>query len=126
IIAILRRSFTLREFGEVLASSGRVSVMVLTLLVGGALFSRLLQLSGSARMIADMMVGFDAGVIGTLLIFIAITTLLGMFIDGAAIIFIVTPIMMPVVQALGIDPVWFGVMLMIAIAAGYVTPPFGM
>jgi tripartite ATP-independent transporter DctM subunit len=125
-IAILRRQLGLATLPGVLIASARVSAMVLALLIGGALFSRLLQLSGSARMIADAMVGIDVGVMGTLLIFIAVTTVLGMFIDGAAIIFIVTPIMMPVIQTLGIDPVWFGVTLMIAIAAGYVTPPFGM
>lgn len=126
VIGIARRRLDLTVLRQVLSASGHVSVMVLALLAGGALFSRLLQLSGSAHLVAQMMVGIDAGVIGTLLIFIAIATVLGMFIDGAAIIFIVTPIMMPVVTALGINPVWFGVMLMIAVAGGYVTPPFGM
>ena len=100
--------------------------MVMTLLTGGALFTRLLQLSGAAKMLADMMIGIDLGVAGTMLLFVAIVTILGMFIDGAAIIFIVSPIMMPVIIALNIDQVWFGVTMMIAIAVGYVTPPFGM
>ena len=103
-----------------------VKHVVLTLLTGGALFSRLLQLSGSANLVAHMVIGIDVGVVGTLIIFVFIATILGMFIDGAAIIFIVTPFMMTVVRTLGIDPVWFGVILMISIAAGYVTPPFGM
>lgn len=126
VIALGMGRLSFRALREMLADAGQVSVMVLTLVVGGALFSRLLQFSGSARMIADMMVGIDVGIYGTLLIFLGIAILLGMFIDGAAIIFIVTPIMMPVVQAMGIHPVWFGVMLMIAVAIGYVTPPFGM
>lgn len=126
VIAIVMRRLDFRLLREMLRDAGQVSVMVLTLLVGGALFSRLLQFSGSARMIADLMVGIDVGVYGTLLIFMGISLLLGMFIDGAAIIFIVTPIMMPVVESLQINPVWFGVMLMISVAAGYVTPPFGM
>lgn len=126
LIGFLRRQITFNALKEIIAVSGQVSVMVLTLLAGGALFSRLLQISGSARLVADAILQIDAGVFGTLVIFIAIATVLGMFIDAAAIIFIVTPIMMPVVKTLGIDPVWFGVMLMIAVAAGYVTPPFGM
>lgn len=126
VIAVGMRRLSLRTLREMLADAGQVSVMVLTLVVGGALFSRLLQFSGSARMIADMMVGIDLGVYGTLLIFLGLAILLGMFIDGAAIIFIVTPIMMPVIKSMGIDPVWFGVMLMISVAIGYVTPPFGM
>lgn len=126
IIAAGRGQLSFATLRQMMSDSAQVSVMVLTLLAGGALFSRLLQLSGSAHFVAGMIAGIDAGIIGTLLIFIAIATVLGMFIDGAAIIFIVTPIMMPVVKALGIDPVWFGVMLMIAVAAGYVTPPFGM
>jgi tripartite ATP-independent transporter DctM subunit len=126
LIGLGRRKLDFRALKDVIGMSGQVSVMVLALLVGGALFSRLLQLSGAARLIAEAIMTIDVGVTGTLLIFIAIATILGMLIDGAAIIFIVTPIMMPVVQAMGIDPVWFGVLLMIAIAAGYVTPPFGM
>lgn len=126
IIALGRRQLTFPIFRKILADSGQVSVMVLTLLAGGALFSRLLQLSGAAHLVSSMLASVNLGVYGTLLIFIGIATVLGMFIDGAAIIFIVTPIMMPVVKAFGIDPVWFGVMLMIAVAAGYVTPPFGM
>jgi len=125
-IAAARGQLGWRALREVLDAAGQVSVMVLTLLAGGALFARLLQISGSARLFADLMIGIDLGVGGTLFVFIVITTVLGMFIDGAAIVFIVTPVMMPVVKALGIDPVWFGVILMIAVAAGYVTPPFGM
>jgi tripartite ATP-independent transporter DctM subunit len=126
LIGLFRRQLSIPIMREILTASAQVSVMVLTLLTGGALFSRLLQLSGSANLVAHMVIGIDVGVVGTLLIFVGIATLLGMFIDGAAIIFIVTPFMMTVVRTLGIDPVWFGVILMISIAAGYVTPPFGM
>jgi len=126
LIALGRRQLGFAELRSMLSVSAQVSVMVLALLAGGALFSRLLQVSGSAALISQLIIGIDVGVIGTVLIFLAIATVLGMFIDGAAIIFIVTPIMMPVVKTMGIDPVWFGVLLMIAIAGGYVTPPFGM
>lgn len=126
LIALVRGQLGFKSLRQILSDSANVSVMVLALLVGGALFSRLLQLSGSARLVSQYLVGIELGIYGTLIIFMAVVTLLGMFIDGAAIIFIVTPIMMPAVKALGIDPVWFGVMMMIAIAAGYVTPPFGM
>jgi tripartite ATP-independent transporter DctM subunit len=126
LIALVRGQLGFKALRQILSDSANVSVMVLALLVGGALFSRLLQLSGSARLVSQYLVGIELGIYGTLIIFMAVVTLLGMFIDGAAIIFIVTPIMMPAVKALGIDPVWFGVMMMIAIAAGYVTPPFGM
>lgn len=126
IILLVRLRFDLKALYQALFASTRVAVMVMTLLIGGALFTRLLQMSGSAHMIADMLIGTDMGVYGTILFFVGVVTLLGMFIDGSAIIFIVSPIMMPVVTALGIDQVWFGVLMMIAIAAGYVTPPFGM
>lgn len=126
IIGLARRQLSRKTLTEMLSASAQLSVMVLTLLSGGALFARLLQLSGAANLVAQMMVGINAGHVATVWIFVGIATVLGMFIDGAAIIFIVTPFMMSVVHALGIDPIWFGVILMIAIAAGYVTPPFGM
>ncbi|WP_417599832.1 TRAP transporter large permease [Pararhodobacter oceanensis] len=125
-LGIARGSLRWKQLKEVMTSAATVSVMVMTLLIGGAIFSRLLQFSGSARLIADLMIGLEVGPMAMLLIFVVVTTILGMFIDGAAIVFIVSPIMMPIVQMLGIDPVWFGVILMISIAAGYVTPPFGM
>ncbi|MAL77812.1 MAG: hypothetical protein CMN55_01680 [Sneathiella sp.] len=126
LIALLQRKLTFRSFAEILQTSTQVSVMVMTLLAGGALFSRLLQFSGSARLLSEYIIGIDAGVMGTIVLFLVIIVILGMFIDGAAIIFIATPIMMPVITALGVDSVWFGVMLMVCIAIGYVTPPFGM
>lgn len=126
VVALFRGRLTVGSFIEILRTSTLVSVMVMALLAGGALFSRLLQFSGSARLLSQYIVGIDAGVTGTILIFLGIIIILGMFIDGAAIIFIVTPIMMPVVTMLGIDTVWFGVMVMVCIAIGYVTPPFGM
>ncbi len=126
VIGLLRGKFDFATLRDTLESSARLSVMVLTLLIGGALFARLLQFSGSAQLVAEMVVGIELGVVATLLLFIVVITILGMFIDAAAIIFIVTPIMMPVIRMLGIDPVWFGVLLMISVAAAYVTPPFGM
>ena len=125
-IMLVKTRFDLRGLSDALIGAGRVAVMILTLVIGGAMFARLLQISGAAQMVADMLIGVDLGVYGTILLFVAAVTLLGMFIDGAAVIFIVSPIMMPVVNALGIDPVWFGVIIMITIAAAYVTPPFGM
>lgn len=126
LVALFSRQLGARSLFGVMRTSSEVSIMVVTLLIGGSLFSRLLQVSGSADMLANAIVGIDLGVTGTFLLFVAIVTVLGMFIDGSAIIFIVSPIMMPVITALGVDQVWFGVVMMMAIAAGYVTPPFGM
>ncbi|MGR3780124.1 MAG: TRAP transporter large permease [Albimonas sp.] len=125
-IAFLSGAMGPRSLLEALRTSGEVSIMVVSLLIGGSLFTRLLQLSGAARMLADIMIGIEIGPVGMIVLFVLVVTLLGMFIDGSAIIFIVSPIMMPVVQALDVDQVWFGVLMMMAIAAGYVTPPFGM
>ena len=125
-LALAKRRLTPSIFWKVLVETGRISVSVLFLIIAANLYSRMLTLSGLPQFIVEWMVGLGFGVAGFLAVFIAIVLFLGCIIDSASIMLIVLPLMLPVAKTLGIDLVWFGVITVIAVEIGLLTPPFGI
>ena len=125
-LALARRRLTPAIFWKVLVETGRITVSVLFLIVAANLYSRMLTLSGLPQFIVEWMAGLGFGVAGFLAVFIAIVLFLGCIIDSASIMLIVLPLMLPVAKVLGIDLVWFGVITVVAVEIGLLTPPFGI
>jgi tripartite ATP-independent transporter DctM subunit len=125
-LALAKRRLTPSIFWKVLVETGRISVSVLFLIIAANLYSRMLTLSGLPQFIVEWMVGLGFGVAGFLAVFIAIVLFLGCIIDSASIMLIVLPLMLPVAKTLGIDLVWFGVITVVAVEIGLLTPPFGI
>lgn len=110
---------------QALESTSRLTVMVMFLLVGSTAFALVFRGFSGDLMLEGMLTALPGGRIGFLLAANAIVFLLGFFIDFFEIAFIVVPLLMPAARALGIDPVWFGVMLGLNIQTSFLTPPFG-
>ncbi len=125
-LALTKRRLTPSIFWKVLVETGRISVSVLFLIIAANLYSRMLTLSGLPQFIVEWMAGLGFGVAGFLAVFIAIVLFLGCIIDSASIMLIVLPLMLPVAKTLGIDLVWFGVITVVAVEIGLLTPPFGI
>ena len=125
-LALAKRRLTPSIFWKVLVETGRISVSVLFLIIAANLYSRMLTLSGLPQFIVEWMAGLGFGVAGFLAVFIAIVLFLGCIIDSASIMLIVLPLMLPVAKTLGIDLVWFGVITVVAVEIGLLTPPFGI
>jgi tripartite ATP-independent transporter DctM subunit len=125
-LALAKRRLTPSIFWKVLVETGRITVSVLFLIIAANLYSRMLTLSGLPQFIVEWMAGLGFGVAGFLAVFIAIVLFLGCIIDSASIMLIVLPLMLPVAKTLGIDLVWFGVITVIAVEIGLLTPPFGI
>ncbi len=125
-LALAKRRLTPAIFWKVLVETGRITVSVLFLIITANLYSRMLTLSGLPQFIVEWMAGLGFGVAGFLTVFIAIVLFLGCIIDSASIMLIVLPLMLPVAKTLGIDLVWFGVITVIAVEIGLLTPPFGI
>lgn len=125
-LALAKRRLTPSIFWKVLVETGRISVSVLFLIIAANLYSRMLTLSGLPQFIVEWMAGLGFGVAGFLAVFIAIVLFLGCIIDSASIMLIVLPLMLPVAKTLGIDLVWLGVITVVAIEIGLLTPPFGI
>ena len=126
VIALMRRSLNPRSFWGLLVETGQITVSVLFLIMAATFFSRMLAMSGLPRAVADMFLSGPLGPYGFLLVFIALVIVLGFIIDSISIMLILLPIALPVAIAAGFDLIWFGVITVIAVEIGLLTPPFGL
>jgi len=126
ICAVIYRQFNWRNIKNACLTALKVNAMVMWLLIGGSTFAALLTMTGVSRFISSFIVGMTVSPMVILAIMMLIALFLGMLMDGSAVTMILIPIFMPVVFALGIDPLWFALLFTINMIIGYVSPPFGM
>jgi C4-dicarboxylate transporter, DctM subunit len=125
-IALQRRSLSVQKFWSLLVEAGQITVSVLFLIIAATFFSRMLAMSGLPAALAVFLISDALGPWGFMLLFIALVILMGCFIDSISIMLILLPIVLPVAHAAGFDMIWFGVMTVVAVEIGLLTPPFGL
>jgi C4-dicarboxylate transporter, DctM subunit len=126
VIAILRRALPKRAFWTLLVESGQITVSVLFLLVAATMFSRMLALSGVPQALAEALLAGPIGPYGFLLIYLLLIIALGCLIDSISIMLLLLPIALPVAEHASFDLVWFGVLTVVSVEIGLLTPPFGL
>lgn len=126
VIAMLRRSLNGRKLWSLLVETGQITVSVLFLIIAATFFSRMLAMSGLPTWLAHQMLGNFMGPYGFLFLFLLLVILLGLFIDSISIMLILLPIALPVAREAGFDLIWFGVLTVVAVEIGLLTPPFGL
>ena len=126
LILVLRRRFTPRGMLELLLETGRASAGIFFLFITASMYGRMLTLSQLPATVAGWVTGLEVAPIFVLLAFVVILLLLGMILDSVSILLLTIPIMAPVIDALGYDPIWFGIVAIVTIEIGLLTPPFGM
>ena len=126
VIVLARGSFSWRGLIDVLLETGKATAGIFFLLIAASMYGRMLTLSRLPTSIADWAIALDLPAAAILVVFVAILLVLGMILDSVSIILLTVPIMVPVVQALGYDVIWFGIIAIVAIEIGLLTPPFGM
>jgi len=126
LIVVFKKKFRLKEFWETLLQAGATSGSVLILMVSASTYSKTLAMCGVINLLRDYIQGLSVAPIVVILVFIVILMILGCILDSTSILLLTTPLMVPVICDLGYDPVWFGLIMIIAIETGMITPPFGM
>ncbi len=126
LIALVRRQLDLAKFWRVLKETGLVSAAILFLLIAAGLYSRMLAMAGVPQAIGDMVEHLGLGPYGFLAAFVVIILLMGMILDSTSILLIMVPIGVPIAQAMGFDLIHFGIVVIIAVEMGLLTPPFGI
>jgi C4-dicarboxylate transporter, DctM subunit len=126
IVALLRRSLDLKKWWQVLTQTGSISVGILTLLVAASYYSQMLAVAGIPSAIGSFVHNSGFGAIGFLVFYVVLVLLLGMILDSSSILLIVVPIAAPIAQSLGFDLIQFGIITVIAVEVGLLTPPFGI
>jgi len=118
----LSRSNLLAALQGTMAISG----MILFIIVGATTFSQILSFSGASNGLVSTIVGQGLSPQAVIAAMMLVLILLGVFVDQVSMMLITLPIFMPVVQQLGVDPVWFGVMFLICMQLGLLLPPHGL
>ena len=125
ISAAIKKKLTLDNFKRMIEMTVRINGMVFWILIGAVAYSRIVTVTGVGEWFASLITSMDVNrwviLIGMQVIFF----ILGMLLDPAGIILMTGPLFLPVVQQLGFDPVWYGVMFVINMCMAYMTPPFG-
>jgi C4-dicarboxylate transporter DctM subunit len=126
VVALLRRRLNASKLWRVLRETGLVSAGILFLLIAAGLYSRMLSMAGVPQAIGDLVEHLGLGPYGFLAAFVLIILLMGMILDSTSILLIMVPIGVPIASAMGFDLVHFGIVTIIAVEMGLLTPPFGI
>jgi len=125
ILALLQKQFSLQRLIEVMQATTKTSSMVFMILIGASIFSLVFRTYGGDDLIAQAFNQMPGGLWTALFISMLVMFLLGFILDFIEITFVVVPLVAPVLLAMGLDPVWLGIMIAINLQTSFLTPPFG-
>ena len=125
LMAVARRRLDMTLLRQAMDSTARLSCFVLFILIGSTVFSLAFQAVDGPKWVEHLLTGLPGGALGFLIVVNALIFLLAFFLDFFELAFIVVPLLAPVAAALGIDLVWFGVLLAVNMQTSFMHPPFG-
>jgi tripartite ATP-independent transporter DctM subunit len=125
LLAMIGGHLTAETLSNVVYRTTRITAMVFMILVGASLFSLVFRGFGGDEMIGDFLTALPGGVVTAMVLVMLVMFLLGFVLDFIEITFVVVPIVGPVLMAMGLNPVWLGVMIALNLQTSFLTPPFG-
>ena len=126
VIGLARRRLDWKALREVVIETGHISVSILFLILAANIYARMLALSGLPQQMAEFIGATGLGFAGFVALYVAVLILLGMILDSISIMLIILPLALPVLAQFGGDPIWFGIVTVIAVEIGLLTPPLGI
>ncbi len=125
-ISALRRRLTLANTRDALMETVKTTAMIFTILIGALTLNNLMVFSGIAAALSGFVSGLDLHPMMVMAIILLIYLIMGCFLDALAMILLTVPIFFPIITNLGFDPVWFGIIIVMVVELGLITPPIGM
>lgn len=125
LLALGKRQLNIPKLKEVATETTQITAMVFLILIGAAIFSLVFRGFGGEELVENFFKSLPGGLFGATLLVMVVIFLLGFILDFIEITFVVVPIIGPVLLAMGLDPVWLGVMIAINLQTSFLTPPFG-
>ncbi|MCF8478229.1 MAG: TRAP transporter large permease [Pseudolabrys sp.] len=126
VLIFLRRRFTAKSLLEILLDTGKACASIFFLLITAQMYSRMLTLSRLPETLTNWASQLELPGIVIIMAFVAVLLILGCIIDSVSILLLTMPIMVPIAVTFGYDKVWFGIVAILTIELGLLTPPFGM
>ena len=125
LLAVARRELNLPRLQDIMRATLRISSMVFMILIGASIFSLVFRGYGGDDGVRAILEALPGGIVGAVIVVMLVMFLLGFVLDFIEITFVVVPIVGPVLLAMGLDPVWLGIMIAINLQTSFLTPPFG-
>jgi len=126
VIGLVRRSLSWSDFWSVLTDTGIVTAGICFLIIAAQMYSRMLAISGLPADFGNWIATADIGFWGVVLSYVALVIIMGTILDSSSIMLILVPIILPVMVSMNTDLIWFGIVTIIAVEIGLLTPPFGI
>ena len=126
IIAALRKRLTPKSLWRALMQTGQVTAAILFLIICASMYSRMLGITGVPSQLSAWITQTGLSFAVLLTVYVVLIILAGTIIDSTSIILIAVPVFLPILQPLGIDPVWFGIVTVLGAEIGLLTPPLGI
>lgn len=126
LTVFIHKNLSIKDLGNVLVESVKTTAMLLSIVVGALVFGAALTLVGLPKYLSDVLIGLSVSPVLVLLIMNIIWIIMGMFLEVVSILLITTPIFFPIAMAMGFDPVWFGIIMVLNMELAVITPPVGM
>lgn len=125
VLALFNQQLNLQKLKDVMMSTTKVTSMVFLILIGASIFSLVFRGFGGEELIEKLFASLPGGVFAAVLLVMVVIFLLGFILDFIEITFVVVPLVAPVLLAMGVDPIWLGIMIAINLQTSFLTPPFG-
>lgn len=126
VIAMAKRRIGARTLWQVTLETGHITAAICFLIIAATMYSRFLSLSGLPAFMTEWVTARDLGIYGFLLLYCLILIVLGTILDSSSIMLIALPLVLPIAQAMQIDLIWFGIITVLAVEIGLLTPPLGL
>lgn len=126
LIALLRRSLDWGSLYAVLVDSARTTAMLFTVLMGALMFSNFVNLAGLPGDLSGWVQGLELPPMAVVLAILLVYVVLGAILESLSMVLLTVPIFFPLVQSLGVDPIWFGILVVVVTEVSLITPPVGL
>ena len=126
LMAVFKRRLSLAGLWRVMIETGHITVAILFLILAANIFGSMLALSGLPQHMGALIGGGGIGFYTFMALYVLVLIVLGMFLDSVSIILIMLPLVLPVAERFGAHPVWFGIITVIVVEMGLLTPPMGL
>ena len=126
LLGMSRRMLGFRDLSDSLMETGRITAMIMIMVIGAFMFNAFLAVTQIPFMVSELLAGLAVSKYVILLIIISFYIVCGMFFDIFAVLILTIPILYPAVEAMGMDLIWYSVIMVRVIEIGMITPPFGV
>jgi tripartite ATP-independent transporter DctM subunit len=126
LLAALRGALNVKSLLNVLLQTARTSGLIFLILIGATLFSQFIAVTQIPSDLSELLIGLKLPRIAVLALILVTYVVLGMFLEGFAMMVLTLPVVFPIITALGYDPIWFGVVMVIVLEMGLISPPVGV